>query len=97
MVMSRTLSSLPRSGNTPHFSRPTSFKPEMADVAAESPSVKMRVHSFDLEVPANNASSNLVIPRMVERFLPSVFFTSRNDFASKMCLASSNRPSFTKF
>ena len=91
--MSRTFSNLPRKGNTPQRSRPTSLRPEMAEVAAESPSVRMRVHSFDFAVPAIMASSSFVIPRMVDRFFPSVFLVSRRDLASRRNLASSRSPS----
>ena len=94
--MSRTLRSLPRRGKTPQRSRPTSLRPEMAEVAAESPSVTMRVHSRDLAVPAQSASSSFVMPRMVVRFFPSVFFASRIVLASKRNLASSISPSFTR-
>jgi hypothetical protein len=48
----------------------------MANSAAESPFVKMRVHSLDLAVPANMASSSFVMPRMLLRSLPSVFLAS---------------------
>ena len=96
MVISRTFSSFPFKGNTPQRSRPTSLRPEMADVAAESPSVRIKVHSADRAVPARRASSSFVIPRKTERFLPSVFLTSRSDLASRTCLASSRRPSLNR-
>ena len=41
---SLTLSNLPRKGNTPYRSRPTTLRPLTANVLAESPSVKIRVH-----------------------------------------------------
>ena len=94
--MSFTLRSLPRRGNTPHFSRPTTLRPEIALVAAESPSVRMRVHSEDLSVPAQRASSNLGRPRRVVRFFPSVFLASRMARASRTAFASSRSPSFMR-
>ena len=63
--------------------------------AAESPSVRIRVHSVDLPVPAQSASSNLTMPRIEARFLPSVFLASFIRRAARMCCASSSRPIFT--
>ena len=53
----RTLSSLPRSGKTPHLSRPTTSSPATASALAESPSVTMSVHSPARGPPASSASS----------------------------------------
>ena len=64
--------------------------------AAESPSVRMRVHSLDFAVPAHRASSNFTMPRTDARFLPSVFLASFMRRAARMCWASSSRPIFTR-
>ena len=92
--MSLTLRSLPRRGNTPKRSRPTTFKPEMADVAAESPSVRISVQSDDLADPAQSASSSLGKPRSVLRFVPSVFLASLASLAASAACASSRSPIF---
>lgn len=65
---SRTFRSLPRSGNTPKWSLPTTLKPLTAKVLAESPSVRMRVHWLELRPPASLASSSLGIPRILLDF-----------------------------
>lgn len=62
---SRTFNSLPRSGNTPKWSLPTTLRPLTANVFAESPSVKMSVHCFEFRPPASLASSSLGIPRIL--------------------------------
>lgn len=62
LVASRTFNSLPRNGNTPYRSRPTTPKPATASVLAESPSVRMSVQSSDFVVPAQFASSSLGTP-----------------------------------
>ena len=90
--MSLTLSILPRRGKTPQRSRPTTARPAMADAAAESPSVRIRVHSCDLAVPAQSASSSLGRPRSVLRLEPSVFLASFAALASRIDCASSRRP-----
>mmetsp|Transcript_17264 Transcript_17264/g.49335 ORF Transcript_17264/g.49335 Transcript_17264/m.49335 type:complete len:265 (+) Transcript_17264:2086-2880(+) len=61
-VASRTLSSLPRRGKTPYLSRPTTLRPATARALAESPSVRMSVHSAELLPPASLASSNFGTP-----------------------------------
>ena len=93
--ISLTLSILPLRGKTPHFSRPTTLRPVMALVAAESPSVRIKVHSTDLFVPAQRASSNFGRPRSVRFLAPSVFLASRASFASRMACASSRTPALT--
>ena len=95
-LMSFTLSILPLKGKTPHFSRPTTARPAIAEAAAESPSVKIRVASEDLAVPAHKASSSLGSPRKFLRLEPSVFLASFADLASRIDWASSRRPIFTK-
>ena len=62
--------------------RETSF--EIAVEAAESPSVRMSVHSLLFAVPAHSASSSLGRPRRVLRFVPSVFFASLAALASRI-------------
>ena len=52
----------PLNGNMPYLSLPIEAIPDTAIVLAESPSVKMSVHSSDFAVPASLASSNLGIP-----------------------------------
>ena len=69
--VSRTLSSLPRRGNTPKRSRPTTLSPAMAVDLALSPSVRMRVHSALRRVPASEASSSLGRPVTLRRWSPS--------------------------
>ena len=62
---SRTLSSLPRSGKTPKRSRPTTARPATASALAESPSVRMSVHSCARRaLPARFASSSFGMPRI---------------------------------
>ena len=61
-LASRTLSSFPRSGNTPKLSRPTTLSPATASDLAESPSVRMSVHSCAFRVPALLASDSLGRP-----------------------------------
>ena len=95
-LISFTLSILPRRGNTPHRSRPTTARPAIALAAAESPSVKISVHSGDLAVPAHSASSSLGSPRSVLRLEPSVFLASLAAFASRIDWASSRRPILTR-
>ena len=56
---SRTFSGFPFSGNTPYRSRPTTVRPAIANAAAESPSVRISVHSCAFFEPAKFASSNL--------------------------------------
>jgi hypothetical protein len=58
-----TFKSLPFKGKTPNRERPRIGNPEIANAFAESPSVRIRVHSLDFEVPAHSASSNLLIAR----------------------------------
>uniref|UniRef100_A0A6G5A4I2 Secreted protein n=1 Tax=Rhipicephalus microplus TaxID=6941 RepID=A0A6G5A4I2_RHIMP len=75
-VASRTLRIFPLRGNTPNLSRPTTASPETAKLLAESPSVRMRVQSTELRVPASLASSNLGIPLSLECFLAEHFWPS---------------------
>ena len=51
-LASRTLSNFPLRGNTPYKSLPTSLNPAIAIDFAESPSVRIRVHSLERNVPA---------------------------------------------
>lgn len=50
-VASRTFRIFPLSGNTPYRSRPMTPRPETARDLAESPSVRMRVHSDECLPP----------------------------------------------
>lgn len=50
-VASRTLRILPLRGNTPYRSRPITPNPETARDLAESPSVRIRVHSDECFPP----------------------------------------------
>ena len=59
---SLTFNNLPRSGNTPYLSLPTTPRPDTANVLAESPSVRINVQSSEFLVPASLASSNLGTP-----------------------------------
>mmetsp|Transcript_13089 Transcript_13089/g.34634 ORF Transcript_13089/g.34634 Transcript_13089/m.34634 type:complete len:219 (+) Transcript_13089:2074-2730(+) len=61
-VASRTLSTLPRSGNTPNLSLPTTLRPATAKALAESPSVRISVHSLEFLPPASFASSSFGTP-----------------------------------
>ena len=70
-VASRTLSNFPRKGNTPYASRPTSLRPDTASALAESPSVRISVHSLLRLVPAQFASSSFVTDTR-DRLRPSV-------------------------
>mmetsp|Transcript_92063 Transcript_92063/g.286519 ORF Transcript_92063/g.286519 Transcript_92063/m.286519 type:complete len:242 (-) Transcript_92063:372-1097(-) len=72
---SRTLSIFPRKGNTPYLSRPTTLRPATARALAESPSVRMSVHSAEFFPPASFASSSLGTP--VSRTTRPVFAFSR--------------------
>ena len=76
-VASRTLSSLPRSGNTPYASRPTSLRPDTASALAESPSVRISVHSALRLPPAQLASSSLATDTR-ERLRPSLVCSWRS-------------------
>ena len=70
-----TFNNFPLSGNTPYAFLPTTERPAIAIDLAESPSVKIRVHSLDFFVPAQLASDNfstLILPF----FLPSVLAKS---------------------
>ena len=62
---SLTFNSLPRSGNTPYWSLPTTLKPLTASVLAESPSVRISVHCLEFLPPASLASSSLGMPRIL--------------------------------
>uniref|UniRef100_A0A6B0UL13 Putative secreted protein n=1 Tax=Ixodes ricinus TaxID=34613 RepID=A0A6B0UL13_IXORI len=75
-VASRTLSIFPLSGKTPYLSRPTTASPDTASDLAESPSVKIRVQSTELRVPASLASSSLGMPLSLECFLAEHFIPS---------------------
>mmetsp|Transcript_2795 Transcript_2795/g.7233 ORF Transcript_2795/g.7233 Transcript_2795/m.7233 type:complete len:254 (-) Transcript_2795:932-1693(-) len=61
-VASRTLSTLPRSGKTPNLSLPTTLRPATASALAESPSVRISVHSREFLPPASLASSSFGTP-----------------------------------
>mmetsp|Transcript_43036 Transcript_43036/g.77214 ORF Transcript_43036/g.77214 Transcript_43036/m.77214 type:complete len:204 (-) Transcript_43036:1565-2176(-) len=63
-VSSLTFRNFPRRGNTPKRSRPTTPRPATAKAFAESPSVRISVHSPPFLVPASLASSSLGIPKM---------------------------------
>ena len=76
--LSRTLTSLPRNGNTPKVFLPTTESPEMARDFAESPSHRINVHSFDLDVPAYVASSSFGMARRA--FLASCLATDASSF-----------------
>ena len=76
---SLTLRTLPFRGNTPYLSLPTSDNPAIAIDLAESPSVRISVHSCAFFVPAQLASSNLGT-MILFFFLPSVFFRSLLSF-----------------
>jgi hypothetical protein len=79
-LCSLTFNIFPLRGKTPYCSRPIIDNPLIANALAESPSVKINVHSVHLLVPANVASSNLGI------FNPCLL-------ADLSCLANNN-PSF---
>mmetsp|Transcript_25408 Transcript_25408/g.75641 ORF Transcript_25408/g.75641 Transcript_25408/m.75641 type:complete len:280 (+) Transcript_25408:2459-3298(+) len=61
-VASRTFRTLPRSGKTPYLSRPTTLRPATARALAESPSVRISVHSLESLPPASFASSSFGTP-----------------------------------
>ena len=67
---SRTFKNLPLSGKHPNLSLPMTSIPASASDLAESPSVKMIVHSCELRVPAKFASSNFGIPSNFDFFWP---------------------------
>ena len=77
-VASRTFNNLPFNGNTPYLSLPIISNPLIAKDFAESPSVNINLHSLDLFVPANLASSNFTKFFKLTFFLPSLFSNSAN-------------------
>ena len=83
--MSLTFMSLPLRGNTPYRSLPTICRPLIARALAESPSVRISVHSQPFEVPARLASSSFGMPSRRCFFLPPV---PRALFSYAFCLAS---------
>ena len=66
------LSGFPLRGYTPNFSDPMTLSPLMANVLAESPSVRIKVHCADLALPAHLASSSLGL--LILRFLALLGF-----------------------
>mmetsp|Transcript_25410 Transcript_25410/g.75653 ORF Transcript_25410/g.75653 Transcript_25410/m.75653 type:complete len:231 (+) Transcript_25410:2492-3184(+) len=81
---SRTFSTLPLSGKTPYLSRPTTLRPATARDLAESPSVRMRVHSCEFLPPASLASSSFGTPSTrCWFFVPPFSWRPRSTF----CLA----------
>mmetsp|Transcript_14025 Transcript_14025/g.33358 ORF Transcript_14025/g.33358 Transcript_14025/m.33358 type:complete len:208 (+) Transcript_14025:2258-2881(+) len=80
-VASRTLRTLPRSGKTPHLSRPMTLSPATARAFAESPSVRISVHSLDSLPPASLASSSFGTPvRRATRLVLALSFFPRSTF-----------------
>mmetsp|Transcript_1785 Transcript_1785/g.3892 ORF Transcript_1785/g.3892 Transcript_1785/m.3892 type:complete len:207 (+) Transcript_1785:26-646(+) len=61
-LASLTFKTFPFNGKTPKLSRPTTESPATAKALAESPSVKMSVHSLEFLPPAQLASSSLGMP-----------------------------------
>mmetsp|Transcript_7476 Transcript_7476/g.15551 ORF Transcript_7476/g.15551 Transcript_7476/m.15551 type:complete len:207 (-) Transcript_7476:1324-1944(-) len=74
LLVSRTLSTFPLSGNTPNSSLPTTSRPATARALAESPSVSTRVHLYPWSVPAQWASSSF------GTLTPALRFTTSNCF-----------------
>ena len=93
----RTFINFPLSGYTPIVLRSSDDNPDITPVFAESPSVRRRMQSFDLSVPAQFASVNFGIP-LTLRLLPfSFFFTSLICFTSVIAHAVSITPIFATF
>ena len=95
-VASRTFNSFPLSGNTPKRSRFKIDNPEMANVLADRPSVRINVQSLLRAVPAILASSKFST-RTRAVFLPSVLFSSRISLCLTSAIRSSTNPSFIIF
>ena len=95
-VISRTFNNFPFKGNTPYLFLSSFDSPETIPAFAESPSHKIKIQSDDFEVPAQLASINFGIPRMLLVFLPSVFLAALLSFSSVKLIAASITPSFIK-
>mmetsp|Transcript_2027 Transcript_2027/g.4717 ORF Transcript_2027/g.4717 Transcript_2027/m.4717 type:complete len:239 (-) Transcript_2027:1276-1992(-) len=95
---SRTFFSFPFNGNTPYRSRPNTDSPDTARDLAESPSVRISVHSPARFVPAQFASSSFGISGRLLAPVPAVeiFLEARSRSLSicTSCIAttSSSRP-----
>lgn len=74
LSFSLTFKSLPRKGNTPYLSRPTTDKPETANAFALSPSVNINTQCSDFAVPASLASYNFGTSINLTFFPPAVTF-----------------------
>ncbi len=75
------------------MSLPTTSMPANASDFAESPSVKIIVHSFDLFVPAKLASSSFGIPKSLLFFLaPTYLFNLASSFAAATYITNSTSP-----
>ena len=75
-----TFINLPLRGYTPIMFLSSDDRPDMIPVFAESPSQKIIMQCLDLSVPAQFASSNFGMPRIVLLFVPSTFFTALSSF-----------------
>ena len=64
---------------------------------AESPSQKIIIQSFDLSVPAQLASVNLGMPRILLVLVPSFFFAALFSFTSVKAHAASITPILATF
>ena len=94
--MSNTFINLPFSGNTPYLFRSSFDNPETIPALAESPSHKINTQSLERVVPAQFASINFGIPRILLVFLPSVFFAALFSFNSVRLIAASITPSLIR-
>ena len=92
IVSPLTLNNLPRIGYIPIRFLSSRLKPDTIPDLAESPSHKINVHSDDLAVPAQFASTNFGIPRIDFVFAPSVFFADFLSFTAVNSHAASITP-----
>ena len=92
--MSLTFRSLPRKGNTPYLFLSCFDNPDITPALAESPSVRISVHSHDLRPPAHIAPVYLGMPLIFTVFLPSVFFAALVSLISVKLIAASITPNF---
>ena len=89
-----TLRSLPRKGNTPYRFLSCFERPDITPALAESPSVRISVHSHDLRPPAHMAPVYLGIPLIEIVLRPSVFFAAFVSLISVKLIAASITPNF---
>ena len=82
VVASQTLSIFPFKGKEPYLSLVKVSIPASAKDLAESPSVRIKMHSSDFPVPAQLASSSLSIPITHCFFPPAILLSFALSLAS---------------